>query len=114
MSDTYNVGRAGAVGKNSSATNFSFTDSPQQADSDQLRRLADELAVLRKEMKLQATEPGDDVAVAEVAQAEEAAKAGDATKAQTHLARAGKWALQTATALGVALAVAAIKSAGGI
>ncbi|MCA2212810.1 hypothetical protein [Jidongwangia harbinensis] len=79
-----------------------------------LSRLSEELDKLRGNMRTTATEPAHDVAIAEVAQAQIAAAAGDRDSVRDHLAKAGKWALAAATAVGTTLAAAAIKAATGL
>ena len=58
--------------------------------------------------------PEHDAAVGEIASAQVAAKAGDGPKAMSHLAKAGKWALDVAKKIGTGLAVAALKASLGI
>ncbi len=91
----------------------SIHDDKPAGDID-LRRLATELAVLRGQLKAQATEPEHDVAVGAVAAAERAAKQGNASSALGHLKEAGSWALGVATKVGVPVAVAALKQALGV
>jgi hypothetical protein len=76
--------------------------------------LANELALLRQEMKKEAIESEQDIAVSEVAKAEQAAKSGDGSKTLQHLRSAGKWALDTATKIGTSLAVEVIKKSMGV
>ena len=115
MGDSYTVGQAGAVGPHASAHHMSFqqTWNQQMGDVD-LPALRSELNALRAAMKEKATDPEHDIAVAEVASAEVAAAKGDGPKVLEHLAKAGKWALGVATAIGTAVAGAAIKSAIGV
>jgi hypothetical protein len=68
---------------------------------------------LRKEARATASTPEEDVALAELAQAEVAAKDGDGPSVLGHLARAGRWALQIAQTIGVPVAVKALESAIG-
>ena len=111
MGDIYNIGQAGAAGHGASASNFSQLLVQSGGGPEEL---AMELQRLREAMKRQATEPEHDVAVAEVAAAELAVKAGDADSTRSHLAKAGRWALATASAIGTAVAAGAIKSALGL
>jgi hypothetical protein len=86
----------------------------QQAATFDLTRLAEELSQLRTALRSAATDPAHDVIVAELAQAELAATANDRPKLRDHLAKTGKWALTTATAIGTTVAAAAIKAATGL
>lgn len=114
VGDEYTVGQAGAVGPHSSAHDMSFTQVWNQAAGDiNLPALKGELTSLRAAMKEKSTEPEHDIAVAEVATAEVAASKGDGPKVMEHLARAGRWALSIATAIGTTVAAAAIKTAIG-
>ena len=79
-----------------------------------LPALAGDLSRLRSSLRSEATEPEHDVALAEVAKAEVAAKAGDGPGALEHLRGSGKWALDVATRIGAAVAAAAIAVATGI
>ena len=79
-----------------------------------LPRLADDLSKLRAEMKKEATEPEHDVATANVSMAEKAAKEGNGPKALEYLKAAGKWALDTATKLGIDVASDALTKAIGV
>ncbi|TCM35130.1 hypothetical protein EV648_12523 [Kribbella sp. VKM Ac-2568] len=113
--DVYNVsGQAGAVGPKASAERNTFNQFVGGMDEGELAQLATELSQLRLTMRESAKSAEEDMAVAEVAQAEVAAAAGDTATVERHLAKAGKWALSTATAIGVALAAAAIKAAIGL
>ena len=114
VGDKYTVGQAGAVGPHASAHDISFTQVWNQAGGDiNLPALKGELTSLRAAMKEKSTEPEHDIAVAEVASAEVAAAQGDGPKVLEHLARAGRWALSVAVAIGTAVAAAAIKTAIG-
>jgi hypothetical protein len=113
--DTYNVGQAGAVGPNARAQGFSLQQVwEQNAERIDLGALARELASLRSAMRNEATTAEHDVAIGAVAAAEVAANKGDGPAALVKLREAGKWALQVATAIGVAVAAAALKTALGI
>ena len=69
-----------------------------------LPKLADDLVKLRAAMQQEATEPEHDVAIGNVSMAEKAAKEGNGPKALEYLKAAGKWALDTATKVGVSVA----------
>jgi hypothetical protein len=76
--------------------------------------LAMDLPVLRREMKAKAVEPEHDVAVGEIAKAEDAVAKRDMPRAMQHLSAAGKWALSVAEKVGTQLAVLALKKAMGL
>lgn len=116
VENQYNVqGQAGAVGPNAHVHDVSFTQAWQNvSNSIDLPQLAEELKLLRAEARSRAETPDDDAAIAALGQAQVAAEQGDGDKALAHLARAGKWALGIAQAIGVAVASAAIKTSIGI
>jgi len=113
--DTYNVGQAGAVGPNSHAHDIVFNQSGQQfSDNIDLAKLAQELSVLRGELKKNATTPEQDLAVGAVASAEIEAQKGNGQKVMEYLFQAGKWAFDTATKIGITLAAEALKQSLGL
>jgi hypothetical protein len=115
MGDQYNVGQAGAVGPKAHAHDMTFTQMWGQASSSiDLPILASELSRLRSKLKEQATAPEHDVVVGEVALAEAAATKGEGPVVMEHLAKAGKWALEVATKIGVAVATEALRKSLGI
>jgi hypothetical protein len=115
VGDQYTVGQAGAVGPLASAQNMTFQQVWHQASSDiDLVCLKSELGVLRAAMREKGGEPEHDIAVAEIASAEVAAKNGDGPSAISHLAKAGQWALDVAKSIGTTVAVAAIKASLGM
>jgi hypothetical protein len=77
-------------------------------------QLADELSRLRQAMRQHATEGTHDIATAEVAKAENAAKEQDKPKLMEHLKAAGNWALDIASKIGVPVAIEALKHALGV
>ena len=94
MRDSYSTGQAGAIGPNASAQDMTFDQVWKQIrGSVELPKLADELSRLRQAMKQEAVDPEQDIAVSEIAKAEQAAKSGDGPRALDHLKSAGKWAL---------------------
>jgi hypothetical protein len=112
MGDQYIVGQAGAVGPGAHAQNMTFTQIGSQIErSIDLSQLADELSKLHQAMKEEATEADHDIAVGDVAKAEQAAKAKEAPKVAEYLKSAGKWALDVATKIGTPLAIEALKQA---
>jgi hypothetical protein len=113
--DTYNVGQAGAVGPNAHAQNITFTQIGNQIEElVDLSELADELSRLRQAMKKEAVEAEHDIAVSEVAKAEQAAKAENTPKVAEHLKAAGKWALDIAVKLSIPVAIEALKKSLGM
>jgi hypothetical protein len=115
VSDYYNVGQAGAVGRNSIAVGQNFTQVwSGQENKINLDVLAQELRKVRDSGRVSASgTPEEDVALAELAHAEIAATNGDGSKALSHLARAGQWALRIAVTIGVPVAVKALEAALG-
>jgi hypothetical protein len=115
MGDQYTVGQAGAVGPGAEAHDMTFNQVWNQMANDMdLPALRTELTTLRQALKEQATEPDHDLTIAEVASAEIAASKGDGPTVLVHLRNAGKWALDAATAIGTAVAAAAIRAAMGL
>jgi len=115
MGDSYTTGQAGAVGPFSSSANNTFHQIwSQNSAAIDLDALAAELTTVRAEMRRLASTPQEDLALAEVGQAEVAAKENDGPRAIGHLGKAGKWALGVATSVGAGVATAAIKAAMGV
>jgi hypothetical protein len=109
-----NYGQAGAMGSGSKAESFVFAQRVGDMSHGDLVALGAELERLRAALRESATTPDEDVAVAEIALAGKAVKDGDRAAAETHLRKAGRWALNVATTIGAALAAAALKSALGL
>jgi hypothetical protein len=101
-------GPVGSAGDGASAHNF--VQAYQNQDPKDLQM---ELARLREVMRKDSTTLEHDLAIAEVGQAEAALANGDTETAKGHLAKAGRWAWSTATAIGAGVAAAAIKAAIG-
>jgi hypothetical protein len=116
MGNRYHAeGQIGAVGPNAHVHDISFNQQWNQAKKDiDLPQLAQELSVLLPELGKKATEPEHYIAAGEVAQAEKESRANNGPKALEHLARAGKWAFQVSTDIGVQVASAALKVALGL
>lgn len=115
MGDKYNVGQAGAVGPNSHAHDMNFNQIWMQLDEEyDLEKLADELSILRLAMKEKSTQPDHDIAIGEVSYAENAAREGDGPKSLEHLKKAGSWAFDIATKIGVTVAATALKLSLGL
>ena len=86
----------------------------EQSASIDLPKLADDLVKLRAALRREATEPEHDVAIGNVSMAAKAAKEGNGPKALEYLKAAGKWALDTATKVGVSVASDALTKAIGV
>ncbi|HUP61110.1 MAG TPA: hypothetical protein VNA69_11885 [Thermoanaerobaculia bacterium] len=115
MGDQYKTGQAGAVGPQSHAQDMHFNQIWSERGSEiDLPKLAQELSALRTAMTPGVSDSEKAVALGEVAQAERAALANDGPGVIKHLASAGRWALETAEKIGVALAAALIKSQLGL
>jgi len=116
LGDRYDVhGQAAAVGPNAHVHDSTFNQLWKQfSEHIDLPTLADELGRLRMALRAEAKTPEDDQIIADVGQAELAARSGDGPSAMRHLRSAGKWALGVATGIGVALAASVIKAAAGL
>jgi hypothetical protein len=73
-----------------------------------------DLRDLHDEMQGRAVTADEDLAVVAVSRAIDSAQAGDSRRMAEYLQRAGRWALDIATALGTEVAAAAIRSALGM
>lgn len=115
MESKYKItgGNQGAVGDQAEAHDFTQV-SNQTLGSIDMTALASELSRLRAEARKEATEPEHDIAVSEIAKAEQAAKEGQGSKVMEHLKSAGKWALDVATKIGTSVALEAIKKSTGL
>lgn len=113
--DKYEFGSAGAVGPGARTGNVRFTGAPPQFEVGDARVLAAQLAQVLAVLEARSNGASRHLAAIEaVRSATTAAKAGDAIQVMTYLARAGKWALETATSIGAAVAAAAIQHAIGL
>jgi hypothetical protein len=115
MESKYKItgGNQGAVGDQAEAHDFTQV-SNQTLGSIDMTVLASELSRLRTEARKEATEPEHDIAVSEIAKAEQAAKEGQGSKVMQHLKLAGNWALDVATKIGTGVALEAIKKSTGL
>lgn len=115
MGDNYSAGQAGAMGPGAQASNMTFQQIWNQVQgSVDLQQLARELGQLQDALRTEAKEPEHEIAIGTIAAAEAAAKHGNGAKALEYLKKAGGWAFDIATKIGVEIAVAAMKSAAGI
>ena len=113
--DKYAANQAGAMGPGAQANNSTFLQSASTGFSDiQLSELVPELGKLRAEMRACASDVNHDIAIAEVAKAEDAGKNGDTKGLIEHLKSAGGWAAEIATKVGVSVASKAIQEAIGL
>ena len=111
--DKYETGQAGVVGPHSTAINSTFTQTWNEHGSHiDLSELVSELATLSKKMTERSSEPGHQVSIGNVEAAKQSAENGDGAKTLEYLKSAGKWAIDVAREIGVAVAVSAIKLAG--
>ena len=80
----------------------------------ELRSLAEQLGSLRQALQTKAISADNFVELGQVAQAEKAAQAGDKTGVFDALKKVGRWSLDGARDLGVALLAEVIKKSAGI
>jgi hypothetical protein len=113
MESKYKItgGTQGAIGDNAQASNNTFNTWHQSGGD--LKALAGELAQLRAELGKQAKSPEEFESATAIAKAEAAAQNGEGSSVFEHLKSAGKWALETATSIGIPVAIQAIKAALG-
>ncbi len=105
----------GTMGDGSQADNLTYNEIGHRIEqSVDMSQLARELSELRQAMSAEATNSAHFIAIGEVAKAEEAASAKDSSKVVESLKGAGKWALDTATKIGVSVASEAIKQSMGV
>lgn len=99
----------------SGSSNFAQTATVnQQSINLDMVKLTAELPVLRAALIDKADSPEDYTAISAVRQAEVEAEKGDTPKLLESLAKAGNWALTTATSIGTTVAADAIKKSLGI
>lgn len=115
IGDRYSVHQGGAVGPGAQATRMTFqhTQNPNVATMD-LAAVHEELSRLREAMRRDSSKPEHEIAIGEVAAAEIAARDGDGPSVLEHLKRAGPWARDVATKIGVSVVSAAAKAAAGL
>jgi small GTP-binding protein len=108
-------GQVGAVGPGAHAHDINFNQIWNEAkDEIDLSELSKELAKLRSTLKEEATEPEHDMSIGAIASAESSAKENNGPKALEDLKKAGTWALDKASKIGVPVAIAALKAALGL
>ncbi len=106
-------GNQGAVGDDASASQFAQSSHASPA-AVELSLLATELSLLRPHLIASASQPEHYIAVAAVANAEQAAREGNESSSLDHLRRAGKWIWDVATKVGIGVATEAAKRAIGV
>jgi hypothetical protein len=108
-------GQAVGVGRNVNIGNINFNQVWDQSRSTiDLGKLADDLGRLREAMLKESTSPEHFAAVGAVASAEVEARKKQGPAALEYLSKAGKWALDVATKIGVPIVIEALKKTVGI
>jgi hypothetical protein len=115
MESYNNSGQVGAMGRNAKANDITLQQvANQNPIGVNLSSLAAELSKLREAMRSHSTAPEHDMAIGQVAAAENAAQNGDGNTAMDSLKRVGTWTLGIAEKIGVGIATAAIKTSMGL
>jgi hypothetical protein len=115
MGDTDSAGQAGAIGPGATASQIAFQQVWNQLQgSTRVEELLRELSALRTAMRSAASEPEHELSIGAVAAAEAAANAGDGVRTLEYLKKAGTWALDVATKIGVNTASSALKGSLGL
>ena len=115
LGNKFSAEQVGAQGPGAHAHDMTFTKIWNQMEgSIDLSALAGDLANLRNHLHNVVTQPEHDAAIGAVADAELAAKSGDGPTVMQCLAKAGQWALDNASKIGVSLATTALKAALGL
>jgi uncharacterized protein YjbI with pentapeptide repeats len=116
MGDTYKInGQAAAVGPGAHAHDITFNQAWNDISKEiDLSKLSEELSVLKETVASEAKSSDQIRALAEVSDAETAAKAGKGSKVVEHLKRAGKWTFDVATNIGTDVAAEVIKKSMGL
>ena len=110
-----NKGQAAAIGREANVHDNTFNQLWSKAiESVDLPTLATELTTLREHLKQKTSKPSHDVAIGAIASAEVSAKDGDGPKTLEWLAKAGQWALDNSTKIGIPVATEALKKALGL
>lgn len=110
-----NKGVVGAMGDNASADQSTFAQNVGAAafSEQEMTELVGELETLKAAL-VQDTSAESLSAAAAIAEAQELAKENDGASLASALKKAGKWAFDVATKIGVTVAAAAIKKAAGL
>lgn len=112
MRDKYTAGQVGAQGPGAHAHDMTFNQIwNQTSEKINLFELVSELSELRRKLKEEATKPEHDISIGAIAAAEKSAKEENGPKTLEYLSKAGKWALDIATKIGVSVATEALKAA---
>jgi hypothetical protein len=115
MRDSFQAGQAGAMGPNAQAESMTFIQILREGiGENSLADLASDLEKLRIAMLTESKSAPQDAAVIAVAEAEAAARKGNAKSVLASLKSAGKWAMDVATKIGTAIAGKAIEKALGM
>lgn len=115
MGDNYSAGQAGAMGPGAQASNMTFQQIWNQTrDSLDLQTLARELGRLNDALRSEAKEPEHQMAIGAISAAQAEAKRGNGPKSLEYLKKAGAWAFDVATKIGVNVASGAMKSVLGM
>jgi hypothetical protein len=110
MGETYSPGQAGAIGPGATASQIAFQQAWNQLQgSTKVEELARELGALLTAMRSAAREPEHELSIGAIAAAEAAANEGDGGRTLEYLKKAGPWALDVATTIGVNIASSALK-----
>jgi hypothetical protein len=118
--DIYNIPGQAILAPHGQVANVTMTQVWNNVAADlPLDQLAEELAKLRQALKDQPALGGNvgadrDVAIGQIAQAEQAALSNDGPSVMGFLKATGSWVLKAAQTIGVPIAVAALKAAIGI
>jgi hypothetical protein len=115
MGDKYEIhGQAAGVGRNVKIHTVNFNQIWNESGSSlNLAKLADDLARLRDAMAKESTSAEQFAAVGNVASAEVEARKEQGPTTLEYLSKAGRWALDVATKIGVPVAIEALKKAVG-
>lgn len=115
MGDRYTANTVGVMGPNATGNTVNLQQIWNQLQGSlNVEELAKELGTLQTAMTSEAKEPDQHLATGAVAAAEAAAKGGDGPKALEYLQRAGGWALDVATKIGVDAVSSALKGPLGL
>ena len=114
MRDQYKNNQGVTMGPNGRVSNIKFNQIVNDPETKvDFSNLAEELALLRKEMQSNALTAEELVEVSEIAKAELEAKDGKYDNALEALSKTGKWSLSVGERIGVGVAISAIKAACG-